>query len=872
MSSTRQPPRDVPGEPLHQPPNPADLRRAPPKTPACAQVRSWLRDFADNDLEPAHCRELEEHAHQCRRCAVELARAEHEVLQLRRVFAALRQGLPVLPDDFPARVVDRLVADEASLLSGEAGGQGADKLDRKAADTVGADTVASTSDRAAVLGGAGDRRLQLTPGAWLVVAFGLMLLLGLGVEFFDSANRAPEGVARLVVVEASGTFYRGRLLGAGEGLSEHQSLLVRAGGGARVNWHDRSPQPQPAATLQLHGKGEVRLEAGVPLVASGRVEIDTNRPVSIGMADGSRIDLGVGDYVIAAELFADFGENALPLGTDALQWAPADLEVNVEVVSGDPATVVRSKTGPTLIAMGQVGVYRGGGPMSVGFGGGLAASSTPQPGTRVEPGIDDRAAIGGHAVDSVGLPSVGAEVLLSFRGPAGTQHGGAVTSSSGGFLVETVTACESDFAIVLAQPPTARRELGIFAPDAVQLLHQGQDAQLIAPLVFELAVPFLGEVRDDLNQTRAGVHLVPCLVDELFGTVLPLGDRTVTAGDGSLRLDRLPARLPAHQRLVVLISHDGLEPVAIPIPTRGSAAANEQFGPLQVRRLRQVHLQNLPPNSTVQVFEEIEGLPPGTGVWRRTATTNWGGQVAVMSVGWGRMWLRAGSNANPMVRELLLHQAGPVPVYRPSVWTPYTAVFRSLQPLPDSHAEVAGSYRHQQFVVAPQQGGAPGSQVLRVLDGLDRPVVGAQVFAVDDTGPRGGADVRFLGFTTQLGVSSLQAVANGGDVVVIGRDGTVVTVTNLQAAPMTVNATLPANGRVLLHDSLRPSPPRLVAIRFEKLSGLSSGMAPVAVRFACEANNWEVGGLPPGEYRASLVGQPFVTTIDLPPDGFVVLQ
>ncbi len=66
-----------PRPPLHQPPNPDDLRRAPPAGPACALVRGLLRDFADNDLGAAERTLVEEHVHVCFACSVELSRAEH---------------------------------------------------------------------------------------------------------------------------------------------------------------------------------------------------------------------------------------------------------------------------------------------------------------------------------------------------------------------------------------------------------------------------------------------------------------------------------------------------------------------------------------------------------------------------------------------------------------------------------------------------------------------------------------------------------------------------------------------------------------------------------------------------------------------------
>jgi anti-sigma factor RsiW len=105
-------------EPLHQPPNPEDLRRVPPANPTCARVRGLLRDFVDGDLARDLCVEVEEHAHRCRVCAVELSRAEHERLIVCRAFAALARGERPLAPGFSARVVQRLVLDETSLESG----------------------------------------------------------------------------------------------------------------------------------------------------------------------------------------------------------------------------------------------------------------------------------------------------------------------------------------------------------------------------------------------------------------------------------------------------------------------------------------------------------------------------------------------------------------------------------------------------------------------------------------------------------------------------------------------------------------------------------------------------------------------------------
>ena len=68
----------VPGTPddleplLHQPADPADLRRHPPRDAACTRVRGMVRDYADGDLEDALRQAVDLHVHACRDCGVHL--------------------------------------------------------------------------------------------------------------------------------------------------------------------------------------------------------------------------------------------------------------------------------------------------------------------------------------------------------------------------------------------------------------------------------------------------------------------------------------------------------------------------------------------------------------------------------------------------------------------------------------------------------------------------------------------------------------------------------------------------------------------------------------------------------------------------------
>ena len=65
------------------------------------------------------------------------------------------------------------------------------------------------------------------------------------------------------------------------------------------------------------------------------------------------------------------------------------------------------------------------------------------------------------------------------------------------------------------------------------------------------------------------------------------------------------------------------------------------------------------------------------------------------------------------------------------------------------------------------------------------------------------------------------------------------------------------------------SPP-LLALRFERSDITLPGLSPVAVRFACAANGWEVGGLVPGEYRVLIDSSAY--SVVVPASGFVRLH
>lgn len=843
--------------PLHQPPNPEDLRRAPPRTPACARVRGLLRDFVDHDLDHALASEVEEHVHQCRSCAVELARSEHEVLRLRVAFArsASAKGArqPALPADFAARVVERLVLDETSLVSRDALARAVSKAGAVRREAGAASTAAT---------GAGSMRdAGLRPAMAFFGALVCLLVLVLAMARFGDPAAAPNGVPRFVVVAADAAYGGNRWLRLGDGLGEGQSLRVGRGGGARVLWHDPSTKTQPAATLRVHGEGELHMVQGRPLLTSGAVDFETNRPVSIPMPDGSQLDLGIGAYTISA---------GLRPGDDPLAALPADLLIEVEVKGGDPATIVRPGFAATMVGSGFTGIYLGATATEViPSGHGAVGAAMPETREPAEMPAANAPLLIGSVREWNGLPSVGASLGLAYgAGPAT----GTLSGADGRFQVELKGASATDFVVALGIASAGRSDLGFIAPDAVRLLSQGSNRVLASPLVFDFSAPCFGSVRDDAGLPRGGVEVVPCLVDDLFGTVFPiLHERVVSNSYGVFRCDRLPARLPVHQSLYLLCVHDELEAGVVAVPPRGSALAQFTLPPLVLPRLRTVQITDLQPHAVVSVLEELPGLPVGSGARRRIVTADAFGRIDDLEVGWSPMWVGQMNDGDTRLRQLIVSAVAGGTTYRPS--EPSSAelatVFRELDPIQGTAIEVVRSFRHQKFAASPTSG--TSQQTLGVQDVMGRGLV-AQVFAVSGTGPRGTANVRFLGFTSSTGrlVAGLSSTDDG--LVALTEDGSVGMASFNAAVTGLITMTAVGTGRAMLPAALRPptSAGGLLELRFRRVDTSLPGLAPKTVRRVGSVTGWEAGDLLPGEYRVGIGSSEYLVTV--PSGGFGIIH
>jgi hypothetical protein len=828
-----------------------------------------LRDFVDGDLGRDLRVEVEEHVHQCRVCAVELSRAEHERLMVCRAFAALAHGEPPLSPDFSDRVLQRLM-DETSV---EAAREAAEAAGKSTGNPTGKPDEPARTRRGLGLG-----RLALLEGApHTVLVAGLLVLLCASIVFSCTmvGDREPDHSARLVVTEANRAFgVEGRRLERGDGLCDLQGMWVGAGGTARLEWHDVSTLRQPAATLDVSGGGEVRLENGAPLLVNGKIGVVTSRPVEIPMADGSSLRLGVGEYVIAAEVPIEWLH-----GREKSPKSPfAELHVEVEVVRGHDAEIKRSVVGSTLVAAGQIGVYEGSSTVTYRPGsGGLAAAqgTVPERRSPVE-GAPNQTNFQGVVLDRFGLPNRGASVDISFTSDGMQRHLTLVSEADGRFSETTDSTCDRPFAIIQVEPAEVRLDLGVTPPQAMPVTRLLDTVALASPLVLNLAAPLRGSVRDELNVARGDVCVLPCIVDELFGTVLPLMSGKVSTDDeGAFQIQRLPSRLPPHQHLAVLLLDPHLEATFVPVPERGSELGPEWWTPpmtMVARQLHNVQLRGLPHNDTVEILEEVPGLPGESAVVRRSVATNGDGRVNQFPKGGGRLWWRMGSIATPLVWEMIRDSSGR---YRPSTTVPAQPrldMFRPMVDIAGTNLQLVQSYRHQRLGAGSTGSGPWAGQALLVVDSLGHAVADAQVFSLGATGPRGSVDPQFHGFTSAAGFFPLAGVAEGGHILVIGADGAAGQVTLGAGLGALIPVSLVPTGRVRLGANLRPTgaeASRILTLRFEFLGSTTAGMHPIAVRFACAAGDWEVGGLPPGAYRTVISGT--VYQFEVPSVGFVTV-
>lgn len=889
----------TPFEPLHQPPNPADLRRDPPGSSECARVRGLMRDFVDGDLPRALRPVVEAHVHACRVCGVALERKEHEVLRIRRAYAtgaggALRNPARPRPG-FAQRTVSRLLADVTAESAARGFDGGADArgpaeplvlqpevhpgepaaLAEPAPAVVASATEVRPRDGADHEPGAGPEEAAPAPApapaggrpagspagrraahgryfGWLLASMAsaaacVALSWLLWQEHFDFG-----GHARLSVQMSDDAWIdegnRRTRLRPGDGVGDGATLVVE--GFAKMDWHDPSrTDKQPAAELSVRGDGELRLEKGEPLLLHGTMEVTSYRRMSVMLGDGTRIELGAGAYHIDAVQLD---------GLDRyMRTAEAALSVRVEVMEGDPAQLSREGGGAT-VRVGEAGSYRGAAEITVdplpGSASGPAAGNGRQ---QVDPVPTERFDLTGTVIDING-ELANCDVWISFLRNHQRDSVYRLTDSGGRFgLPENSGFKSTRFVVAAAWPPAAHRDLGVSPPDVYELLRTGDGYSLGRPIYLLASAPLRGQVSDIVTgQPIPGARIVPCLYDELFGMLLPwVQAMQISDPDGRFLLLSLPPALPRHQSLGVVVLHPEYEPLFRPIPRPGSIAA-ELLMPVAVKvrlhALAAVDLRGLAPLTDLILHEEV--LPGLPGVGRRLREglrTDAQGDVPGLRVGRGRLWLQTNSPAGPRLRELVAAPGSPNPPnpgsppanpqYRlaPLAEREVEAVFRDIVQIAGTEFGLAHEFRYKDFE---SEG---GSETLVVFErGI--PAAGAHVFAVS-SGRGGGLAVRFVGV---YGPEFLEAHVHPHEQELVALSPHTGSTAYLDLTASTRIGALNLQITGSAHLAARaPQGEYVMALRFEPVGGGPAGPRPAIYRYLTRTEDWTTHQLPVGNYH-----------------------
>lgn len=860
-------------EHMHQPPNPADLERTPPASPDCARVRGMLRDYVDGDLTTAEAGAVDDHVASCRVCSVELARAEHELLRVRKAFRASAAGRqPTLRPDFASRVVEQLVLTEPDVGPVSTGPvsigralvaqRGVRVTGQPAAATVSKDERSST----VAPGGRFALALICTVAAALLLAVGARLMLG-GSR---SDRIEAELQAMLSIVEASDAVDdRSRRLVSGDQIGEHQSLWVSPGGSLKIHWRDHSNRAQPAATIQVREGGEVALRNGAPYLLGGRMVVETHREVQIPM-DDVNLSFGIGKYVVAANIPFDLeASNLHPDGTGFGDPFGAGLAGNVdleiEVLDGKVEILkAGGATNGQVVAMGNRAIIRGNGSVDVAPFGPVASGG--QVNNRVDaqpepPVLSPR--ITGAVRGPVGQAVPDAYVALWFAKNGQRVSDFGLSSGDGSFSILVDDPCEADFAIMLGRPKLTPENFGVVVPQPVPISRNGNHAYLPEGVRVNSSAMLNGVVVDQAGERRSGVRIVPCIIDELFDLVweLPYSSRS-TDLYGSFSMAQLPTSLPPHQRMVLVAVHDDLQVTVVTVPKREHAGL---VPPVEIvaQELVPVEVEGLQPSTTVSVYEEVPGLPAGSAAVVRRLQTN-GSGFAQASFGAGRQWLLTANQqkVTPLFETTgyALRRFKPGPIGA----EPIEQRFRALSQMSETDVKLVQSNRFDDFE-ARSMLGAASAPVLRVLDSNNMIAGRSQVFALRRSSCRGQQIPRFLGFTMD-GRLPLMHLEEEESLMVIGASGELgwLDAENASGTMATVTTTGP--GRIWIGPSLRPTDGRQVlGIAMRRQTELVPGIRPDIVRFASSGTGWSVEGVPPGDYDVMIDGEPF--TVNVPPNG-----
>jgi hypothetical protein len=827
---------DVDGDAgLFQPPDPRDLERDPPADPECRRVRGMLRDYVDDELPGGLRTEIEAHVHDdgCRACRLALGRAELEVVRLRDALSGANVAEP--GPDFTSGVLARVTG--MALSAGETPRDLTDRvMDRVRLEWRG--------------GGQRSWSVARRRGVVAGVIAGAAALAIVWMSLWGSGAGRTDGRVRVGPLDGSRVVVAGRELRPGDAVPDGQALEVLGDGVAElllaVGATNDGAGPFREHVARVFGSASAVVEGGSLRVGSGSFEILTAGGLEVGVSGHGDVALDRGRYWLDALPVRRFDRELGGLGEATL--------LRLETEDGS-ASLVAGEREPLVIGIGRVARFEPGAAPQVG--------ASPIALLRARSRTNELAGADGSGQRTSGRsPSAGASgsfVGRVLRGSSDVPVVGATVQvrwferDAGGVLSEQSDKLETDdqgrfrfggadvlasFALVSVEPPAGAgvAALPTTPVSLVEVYGSATGGGLeLRPILLDVDHPVEGVVRTPDGAALARAEVQALLVDELFGVVEPVGGTVWTGTDGRYRVEGLPDRLDAHQRLVVLAAHDDWAPgVRLGAIGRADALTIAGSADVVVRGLEPRTLVGLEADRTrLPVFFEIPGLPPSALVDRRIVQTDGAGRATVRAAAGVRAWVAEGARA----RQLAFAPEAP----DGAVWSPideWAEVGRGSLEL--GHRAVPRTvrwtrgHRFERIALAgtgDEDASSPIDVVLLAGDGgtsLPAPP-GTHLFLRDARGA-----VRYLGALDALGrLADGRAVrvpvGQGGELVAVSPEGAVgsVDLAGVDAASASVRVDLVAAGAARvdepLYEGLRGGAVGDVVLEFRCTDGPMAG-------------------------------------------------
>lgn len=824
---------------LHQPPNSTDLDRHPAAGPDCVAVRGLLRDYADQDLSAAERIQVEDHAHACRDCAVALSRVEAEAYRLRRAFG----GPPVAgpSSDFVRNVMVRVHAEDA-----------AEKEGRRPVADVSADFTPRVMERIRREW----RRPSVADRALVLLRQHGFLLLGAAaaaVFLLWSRLGSPRAAVGLhVQTVAAGTLRRdGREmpLVAGEELQFQDQVKIAAEsrGGPRPHLSLAvvdAARGTDRAIVELDAGTEITVLAprdGSPLfrveTGSSSMTVNAGERIAFMLAGDVSVALDPGTFAVAVERVARYdGE----LGREPF------FGVRLAAKTGR-ASVRRGAAAPFTVEDGTAALFDGWSAVAFEPCPPDARRSWPRRYLAPPPSEPESMYLShwiGRVLNGESKAAVaGATVVIRYPGRPETT---VFTAEDGTFKLESFDVGEGAVALVDVRLP----EGGAWSFDVanysgtITLRSVGKGPRgerWLDPILLAGERPVMGTVLDPDGVPLPDASVTPVLLDTLSGGAKRMQSVVVssaTGPDGKFVLRRLPATLPPHVGVCLLVEHAKHGAVAAMDLLAGPSLNDRSLTVVMARR---EHVTvALAPGRTVEVLSSIRNLAPAMMLAVTHLTVPKSG-VAEMEVAEGAsLWVREGGNL--VALSPVRGRPGALEQVDGIVPTQVVALANSARSR-TGNVLASGVWRYDEVFT-----GGTERRTIALMDRDGHDFAGARLFVVSKVDGS-------IGYLGEMNSSQAEWMLPTSDYRVVAVDdlGKVGVVDGNELQENMLRVRVLAHGSARLPSEivtgLQPSVDQSVGFAVFELEMLDPLRGYVVYRHAGRESDWEMRGLIPGTYR-----------------------